>query len=108
MVYTNKEIFNIVKERAKNPAKSEDSKRCLYRGQNGLKCFVGELIPDEVYNPGFESDSICMLWFKYEHNLNTLFTTQQIDLLEELQRIHDREDPTSWGKEIKKVEKVYS
>ena len=29
--------------------------RCLYRGPNGTRCFVGALIPDENYTPSLEN-----------------------------------------------------
>jgi hypothetical protein len=29
--------------------------KCLYRTDDGLKCAIGALIPDELYQPGFEN-----------------------------------------------------
>lgn len=35
-----------------------DSHRCAYRAGDGLRCLVGELIPDEHYDPGMEGASV--------------------------------------------------
>lgn len=40
------------------PSISEDGKQCLYRGPDGAKCAAGHLIPDELYRPSFETQSI--------------------------------------------------
>jgi len=31
--------------------------KCLYRTEDGLKCALGALIPDELYKPGFEKEA---------------------------------------------------
>ena len=31
---------------------------CQYRGEDGCKCAVGHLIPDERYNPSFEGNGV--------------------------------------------------
>lgn len=35
----------------------EAGAKCMYRTDNGLKCAIGALIPDELYRPGFEEAS---------------------------------------------------
>lgn len=84
---------------------------CMYRGPNGLKCAVGALIPDEEYSPLMDDD-------KYLYSLNTTenefavtvssnplvqkvlrnhyeFTENTLDLLQELQNVHDCVDSTN-------------
>lgn len=34
---------------------SSDGKNCLYRGPNGLKCAAGHLVPDDKYDPDWET-----------------------------------------------------
>jgi hypothetical protein len=54
---TLQEIFNIVSAHLLNQGqKSVSNGICMYRGPNGLKCAAGCLIPDEEYNPEFESN----------------------------------------------------
>lgn len=64
---------------------------CAYRGNNGLKCAVGALISDEIYNPdmdiGYGNDifSIIRLF-----NLPDWFRRNDL-LLKDLQNVHDNE-----------------
>lgn len=37
---------------------SKTFKTCRYRGENGLKCAVGHLIPDDKYNNKFEGSTV--------------------------------------------------
>jgi hypothetical protein len=63
---------------------------CLFRGPNGLKCAVGCLIPDEVYRPEMEDESVSDLMCNYDA-LN--FLNPNALLLSKLQSAHDREHP---------------
>lgn len=70
---------------------------CMYRGPRGLKCAVGALITDDVYNPNIEmstADSAMVFNAVLESNpeLKTLDQPHQEYLsvaLLELQEIHD-------------------
>jgi hypothetical protein len=90
---TNQEIFDTVAlHLIKQGKQSIDAAKgmCLYRGPNGLKCAVGCLIPDEVYDPSMEDECIKALINRYDAldflEFNTL-------LLLELQIAHDKEPP---------------
>ncbi|MGQ7794513.1 hypothetical protein ACUN0C_19080 [Faunimonas sp. B44] len=61
---------------------------CLYRGPDGTKCAVGCLIPDELYTPRLEGNSVFML------PQRVLDQLPAPSLLNELQIAHD--DPTNW------------
>ena len=37
-----------------NPDQQFGGPSCLYRGDNGAKCFVGVLMPDDLYNPTWD------------------------------------------------------
>jgi len=66
---------------------------CAYRGDNGLKCAIGALIPDELYYPEMEGmgglavlSSIRLLDFN-KHDRE--WVAARADLLIALQRAHD-------------------
>ncbi len=62
---------------------------CAYRGDNGTKCAVGFLIPDEKYHLNMEGD-INALVTKYDPGpLLADAVDTDIDFLEALQAIHD-------------------
>ena len=61
---------------------------CMYRGDNGTKCAVGCLIPDNEYDPSIEG------LFMNDRLIGKVpsfrgMTEEQIYMLRELQRIHD-------------------
>ena len=59
--------------------------KCLYRTDDGLKCALGALIPDELYQPGFEladtSEVLDQLALKDQDHRNFLTAAQN--------RLHD-------------------
>jgi hypothetical protein len=85
---TNQDIFDTVAiHLIKQGKKSADANGdCLYRSPEGLKCAVGCLIPDEVYDPEMEERVISRLLGCYD-SLNFLWP--YYDLLNDLQRTHD-------------------
>jgi len=86
---TPQEIFDTVAkhlfEQGK-PALSSSGGMCVYRGKNGLKCAAGILIPDEMYNDDMEGRTIEETFLP--DNLH-----KSVDLIMELQEIHDVADP---------------
>lgn len=75
---------------------------CRYRGMRGMKCAVGCLIPDELYNPDMEGKRVGALlehfpqlhpFFFDEHET---LPTETISLLDELQGIHDTTHMRNW------------
>jgi len=75
---------------------------CMYRGPDGLKCAIGCLIPDDMYHESFESLSITMLAKNPKdpaaQELMEYLGIDNLDLLSELQQIHDH-TPTSLSME---------
>ena len=76
----------------------DEDKICKYRTEDGLKCAVGCLIPDEDYDPRMELMTFPILFlspnrqrFPQLHPLH-----DHISILQELQRIHDRSLPETW------------
>lgn len=91
---TKQEIFDTVlfNLRAQGRA-SMNATDCMYRGENGAKCAVGWLIPDELYSDEIEDLNVWDAW--------VLQTLQQagievvrpdtLDLLKHLQIAHDKQ-----------------
>lgn len=94
-VLNNQQVFNnaLIGMRAQNYKKSaEESGRCVYRGENNLKCGIGFSIPDEVYDPKMDettygiSDLISKGFFP---ELNMLFKDCSPNMLSYVQQCHD-------------------
>ena len=80
--------------------------RCAYRGENGLRCAVGCLIDDEHYRSGLEGGTITAQSVsqavKDSLGLPSL-SPRLVNLLEELQILHDYTPPSTWRKELKEL-----
>lgn len=72
---------------------------CAYRGDNGLKCAIGCLIPDELYNEKMEGISIHGLARKFP-SLGKIFRDVNMDMLLELQGVHDDTPVERWGERL--------
>ena len=82
---TLQEVFNIVSTHllTQGQMSLNTNGDCAYRGENGLMCAAGILIPDEAYRPGMET----LRW-------STLIDRKLIenkfrDEINDLQNIHD-------------------
>ena len=81
---------------------------CAYRSPNGLKCAIGALIPDELYDSIIEDRGVygCRKDHPLEGSrklweiLNELGLSEHIYALHELQRIHDETNPDEWKAEL--------
>ena len=85
---TNQEAFNQVWAWANRPVARKSERAdgvCLHRGEDGNRCFIGSLIPDDVYTPEFDT----------EFTLNDVqdntpgLDEVSIDLLADLRNCHD-------------------
>lgn len=76
--------------------------RCAYRGDNGRKCAIGALIPDDMYVSWMEGNSVIFLIDKYPVVQAHLGVENNSDVtfLNELQGIHDAWDPVDWEKRL--------
>jgi hypothetical protein len=79
----------------------ESETGCKYRGPGEHKCEAGHLIPDNEYDPSFETLSWWALIVGRDvcdaHNL----------LIAELQLIHDRHTPDTWRQRMRDVASDY-
>lgn len=90
-------------------AYDEKSGFCKYRGPNGTKCAFGVHITDEEYSPTMENKSahgmIMGIW-------KDLFLSLQrfqphVDLLEDLQQIHDYNNASKWEEMFRVIARKY-
>lgn len=96
--YTNQTAFDAVVSHARKQrvrAVTDTGQFCRYRTEEGLRCFIGALIPDEVYEKSMEGIGVDAFLGNKEgigfdnHDVMALFAGTDIDLLYRLQRIHD-------------------
>ena len=85
---TQQEIFDtVVNGLRKQNCQSWDeaSGGCMYRGDNGAKCAVGLLLPDELYHRSMEGKSVDEL----PDDVRDFFGADNIQLLMDLQAAPD-------------------
>lgn len=93
---TKQEAFNLVWERAKDKRRAVAHGRCLYRAPDGLKCFVGVLIPDEKYDARFDSE--------WRTTGEVMDCDKELErFLCSLQGIHDWTEPAEWERLLRQV-----
>jgi len=82
------------------------SNLCMYRGPNGLKCAIGCLIPDDLYNKSIEYSNSFNLPV---HILDYIGVKERSDryFLSNLQRIHDNHEPPMWKHKLKEFADYY-
>lgn len=63
---------------------------CVYRGPDGLKCAIGALIPDDLYDPRFEGSPFDELYERRPEILKAISVDPlDTEFLIELQCAHD-------------------
>ena len=90
-------VIGLLKQGVKS-AEPGNPSACRYRGEGGLKCAVGFLIPDELYDDSIEccevsNNAVLELLDKCGVPTTTAGTTK---LLEQLQEIHDYRPVGKW------------
>lgn len=75
---------------------------CYYRGHHGMKCAVGALIIDDVYTKRFENMTVAGLMDKHNNAMQECgLNGTHIELLTDLQSIHDNSEPFAWRNHLK-------
>jgi hypothetical protein len=105
-----REVFDRVKTHLLTQnARSHVGARCLYRGPGKLKCAVGILIKDEHFNDEFNSEPVDdrrVLEALRASGIN-VDDERLVELLIDLQTLHDKCSLTFWKEELKNIEKEY-
>jgi len=111
---TNQEAFTTVKthllaQMEKSVEKDEyQNDYCVYRSKCGcLKCAIGALIPDNLYDPAMESKSVDDLINDFP-GIRKLFHGVKTSLLNDLQVLHDDKSPANWESELRGVASHYN
>ena len=84
---TKQTIFNRVAKHLITQGKQsiDAGGHCMYRGPNNTKCAIGCLIPDKLYLPGMEHNTVYMITiFKVP-----AYFYEYLGFLTDLQLIHD-------------------
>lgn len=86
---------------------------CVYRAEDGTKCAVGCLIPDELYDPEFEGLLISHIFGDQAGSLPeraqekgrqlSRLLGDHFPLLKELQEVHDEDEPDEWKIALRQV-----
>ena len=107
---TNQEAFDIaavgmIKQGARSLVDPgpDGSNACAYRGEDGMKCGVGFLIPDELYDEdmeGLNAEGLIKRW-------PSLGLEDVAVLCTEIQAMHDEFDPDYWASELALMAKAY-
>jgi hypothetical protein len=77
---------------------------CCYRGDHGMRCFVGFLLPDSVYRSDMEGSTVTML---AERGVFAGLPDEGIEFLADLQAVHDDEPPETWEDALATLADVY-
>lgn len=108
---TNQEVFDkVVKHlRAQGRKAVSDSMAatCRYRTEEGLKCAVGCLIPDNEYNPSFEGYSVGSLQAGGRASPKSLARLDR-KLLLRMQAVHDHHVVPEWEHQFTEVAKEFN
>lgn len=116
------EIFDtIVLGLLEQNAKAEDATgECMYQTKTGRKCAAGQLIPDNMYDPRMERNNFKALYNGTSKDyseeilvempfpeIETLCAPEDVDLIADLQGIHDNVPITFWVSEFKQAAERY-
>ena len=109
-------IFNRVTEHLltqRVQATNCDNETCSYRSPNGNRCAIGALIPDHLYDPDMEDNSVDAVtrlypavarWLGVPEDEDSRERGKPIRFLSQLQSIHDKvEPPHLWPAHLRKL-----
>lgn len=108
---TKQEVFDTVKAHLLAQGdQAMDNGECVYWDRDhDMKCAVGCLIPEKVYREGIEGFGVREIqdFLKDYCNIDTE-ETGMLDLLEQLQSMHDRDEPNTWSENLKEIKKEFN
>lgn len=107
---TDQEMFNIVWKRAKIPARAVVAGAGICRlranktAEDPLRCFLGECIPDNEYNPTWDNGNTpTSVVLRECYSLKEL----TYSLVTDIQRIHDNCAPGVWEEMLREIAEKY-
>jgi hypothetical protein len=84
----------------------DTSPGCAYRGENGLACAIGSLVPDCEYNPCMESKSVSSLISDFYKSFAPV-DIMLITFLQDLQSTHDAHTVQNWKIRLIQIAREY-
>lgn len=113
MKYTDQAAFDAVLDHSrKQPfqALSPNGHSCLYRAAEGAKCFIGALMPDDVYD-GLSDVERRSCSRRLMHDVKAFVELFEAninrELIDDLQCVHDTFSVARWERELADVAKKY-
>jgi hypothetical protein len=106
----NQQAFNkMVRHLRKQNKRSsnQDGGICSYRTYDGLRCAVGSLIPNRLYDYGFEHQTIEYA-MKTHPPLGEYLAGVSLNLMQHMQAIHDDEPVGKWEQCFKEAAKKFN
>ena len=104
--YTNQTAFNrsanhLLKQNKKSMASGGErcGVGCMYRGPDDTMCAIGVLITNKEYHTKFEGSTVMSGKITELDSLKGL----DFELLRDLQRTHDRSNPSNWRDNLMNV-----
>jgi hypothetical protein len=76
---------------------------CVYRGPDGMKCAIGALFPNAVYEKGMEMTSVSQLINDFPKVRKYLGGVRNAEFLQRLQDVHDDNNPEEWPERLVEV-----
>jgi hypothetical protein len=105
---TGQQVFNkVAKHLMKQNAQAIVGATCKYRGDEGMTCAIGCLIPNAKYRPEFEGEAVWSATWGLEIIKAAGLRKNQRGLAEELQKVHDSFPPTEWKAALRAVAKEF-
>ena len=105
---TNQETFDkVARHLLTQKARAVTEKGCRYRTPDGLKCAVGCLIPDELYDPKMEGKTVGAVQQLHAERAGHFFREFDSGLLDALQAVHDRHEVEQWPSQLLKVADLF-
>lgn len=105
---TPQEIFDrVVEHLYKQGNRSTDTRLCRYHNEDGTKCAIGVLIPEDIYFEEIDQNnrSIKYLLAQYKDKFPE-WMHENVALLSELQSVHDKQH--NWSSVENMVKALYS
>lgn len=98
----NQEAFDkICKHLMTQNEKAWENGSCVLCTPTGLKCAIGCLIPDELYDPSLEN--LVPAYIGTVERLKPLFDGVDKDLLDHCRCVHDNADLRDWARDLRHV-----
>lgn len=97
---TTEEVFEYIRNHllTQNRKSTDINGNCMYKNEQGLKCAAGCLIPDDMYYPDLE-------YIKWDSLVTRKLVPEgHMELIQEMQRIHDDNDSITWELALDKLE----